>query len=420
MPKGVAMTTTAKKKWTFMVWLAGDNNLEDFGDKDLQEMKQVGSTDNINVVVQFDSMRDDRTRRYYMTRSGAPAADVVEELGETNTGDPKVATEFFKWAIQRYPADHLLGVIWNHGSGIDETDVYARAIARGIPVVRRPGDDPLAIERNLIRSALSSRHRRAVFSTTVEQATNDRAIAYDDTSRDFLDNVELKKVLAEVKRQTGRTLDVVGFDACLMNMVEIAYQLKGTAQVVVGSEELEPGNGWPYHLVLKALAEKPNMTPAQLGSKIVDLYVSSYPSGNITQSALNLAELPNIAKAVNTLATAMKTALKDTAEYAAITKALNAVQKFDMPDFIDLGNFCQELAGRSKTAAVKTATKGVLACLQSDGGFVINQRHKGSGVSGATGVAIYFPRGPVNKVYGRLDFTKATAWKAFLEAYHKS
>jgi hypothetical protein len=414
------MTTTARKKWTFMVWLAGDNDLEDFGDKDLREMKQVGSTDDVNVVVQFDSMRDDRTRRYFMRRGGDPAADMVEELGETNTGDPAVATDFFRWAIQRYPADHLLGVIWNHGSGIDETDVYARAIARGMPIVRRPGEDPLAFERNLVRSAMSSRHRRAVFSTTVEQATQDRAIAYDDTSRDFLDNVELKKVLSEVKRKTGRVFDVLGFDACLMNMVEIAYQLKGTADVVVGSEELEPGNGWPYHLVLKALADKPDMTPAQLGAKIVDLYISSYRTGNITQSALNLAQLANVAKTVNTLATALKAVLKDTTEYTAITKSLNAVQKFDMPDFIDLGNFCQELTTRSKTAAVRNAAKGVLACLQSAGGFVINQRHKGTGVSGATGVAIYFPRGPVNKVYGRLDFTKATAWKPFLEAYHKA
>ena len=78
--------------------------------------------------------------------------------------------------------------------------------------------------------ALSGRHRRALFQSTVAQATHDRAIAFDDTSKDFLDNVELKKVLAEVKRQTGRELDVLGFDACLMSMVEIAYQLRGTAR----------------------------------------------------------------------------------------------------------------------------------------------------------------------------------------------
>ena len=33
-------------------------------------MKKIGSTDAVNVTVQFDSMRDDRTRRYYV-REGA-------------------------------------------------------------------------------------------------------------------------------------------------------------------------------------------------------------------------------------------------------------------------------------------------------------------------------------------------------------
>ena len=121
---------TARKKWTVMVWMAGDNNLEEFGDKDIAEMKRVGSNDDINVVVQLDAMRDDNTRRYFVREGGRPDEDVVEELGETNTGDPAVATDFFRWAIDRYPADRLLGVIWNHGAGIDDTDVY-RAAARG-------------------------------------------------------------------------------------------------------------------------------------------------------------------------------------------------------------------------------------------------------------------------------------------------
>ncbi len=406
--RAAARPSTAKKKWTVMIWMAGDNDLESFGDRDLAEMKRVGSTDAINVTVQFDSMRDDRTRRYYVREGGRPGDDVVEELGETNTGDPAVAADFFRWAIERYPSDRLLGVIWNHGSGIDETDVYARGGARGVP------------ERGLVRAALSGRHRRALFSSTVAQATQDRAIAYDDTSRDFLDNVELKRVLADVKKQTGRVLDVLGFDACLMNMIEVAYQLKGTARVVVGSEELEPGDGWPYDRVLKSLAAAPGVSAADLGAQIVDHYIDSYRAGSITQSALDLSRLDDVARAVDAFAKALTKAIRDAAEYTAVTKSLNATQRFDTPDFVDLGHFCQELAKRSRAAGVKKAAKATLDALGAQNGFVLAERHKGSGVSNASGAAIYFPRGPVNKVYGRLDFAKATAWRAFLEAYHKA
>jgi len=40
---------------TLTVYLAGDNNLSDAGDQDLEEMRSVGSTDEINIVVEFDN-----------------------------------------------------------------------------------------------------------------------------------------------------------------------------------------------------------------------------------------------------------------------------------------------------------------------------------------------------------------------------
>jgi hypothetical protein len=394
-----------KKPWTVMVWMAGDNDLESFGDKDLAEMRRVGSTGEMDVVVQFDAMRDDRTRRYHVGQGGRADADVVAELGETNTGDPAVAVDFFRWAIERYPAERLLGVIWNHGSGIDETDVYSRAVSGGDAA------------RGRARGTLSGRRRRPLFARTVAAAVRDRAIAYDDTARDFLDNLELKRVLAEVKRQTGRVLDVLGFDACLMNMVEVAYQLKGTARIVVGSEEVEPGDGWPYDRVLGSLAAQPALSGAALAAQIVDHYIESYRSGSITQSALDLSRLDEVAGTVDALAVALLKAIRTPAEYAAVTKALNATQRFDMPDFVDLGHFCTEVAKRSRAAAVKAAAKATLAGLGAEEGFVLAARHKGRGVANATGVAIYVPRGNVTTTYGRLDFAKATAWRRFLEAY---
>ena len=97
--KAAAAPARSPKKWTVMVWMAGDNDLESFGDLDLTEMKRVGSTDDIDVVVQFDSMRDDRTRRYHLSAGADLDGDLVQELGETNTGNPLVAIDFFRWAI---------------------------------------------------------------------------------------------------------------------------------------------------------------------------------------------------------------------------------------------------------------------------------------------------------------------------------
>jgi hypothetical protein len=103
-----------------------------------------------------------------------------------------------------------------------------------------------------------------------------------------------------------------------------------------------------------------------------------------------------------------------------VAKALNATQRFDTADFVDLGHFCQEISKRSKSAGVKAAAKATTGALKVSGGFVLAEGHRGAGVANASGAAIYFPRGPVNKAYKKLDFAKATAWRAFLDAFHKA
>ena len=60
-----------KKKWTIMTYMAGDNNLDQNGAEDIEEMKQTGSTSEIQVIVQFDrSGAGQQTKRYYLKKGG--------------------------------------------------------------------------------------------------------------------------------------------------------------------------------------------------------------------------------------------------------------------------------------------------------------------------------------------------------------
>ena len=135
-----------------------------------------------------------------------------------------------------------------------------------------------------------SRTRRALFNTTVAAAVRQRGIAFDDQAQDFLDNMELKKVMTKIKKRLAQKIDILGMDACLMSMAEVAYQMRDVADYSVGSEESEPGDGWPYDRILKALAANPAMTPEELSKTIVTHYLASYKaSDNVTQSAMRLA-----------------------------------------------------------------------------------------------------------------------------------
>jgi hypothetical protein len=411
-----------RKQWTVLVWIAGDNDLDEFGLTDIGEMKRVGSTDDVDVLVQFDRARDQQsgaapqTRRYHLKRDTNLEDDLVQELGETNTGDPAVATDFFAWGMDRCPSEKVLAILWNHGSGIDETDVYDRARDRGLSVERRstPGDSRVPRER--ARRIASSLFRRSLFSTTVEDAVESRAIAYDDTSRDFLDNLELRQVLEQVKERTGRSIDVLGFDACLMNMIEVAYELRDHAGFIVGSEETEPGDGWPYDAVVGTLADTPEASPKEVAATLVQRYLDSYTGDTgITQSAFDLSKADAAAEAVDGLATACIAALDTDAGFAAISKAVKNAQRFYLKDFADLGDFCDRVGAEADLA---DPARAVQAALTGEEGLVAASGHKGSGVERASGAAVYLPIvGDVTVAYDRLAFAERTHWDELLAAY---
>jgi hypothetical protein len=273
------MSSTGKQ-WTVMVYLAGDNNLDGAAMVDLKEMKKVGSGPAVDVVAQLDRQGESHgTKRYHLRKGTALSDDVAEDLGETNMGDPGVLESFLRWGMKNYPAKKLLVILWNHGAGWDDEDIYRTARSEmGLGITRRgqivaPAANGGEISVRRVRTVAGKPFRRALFNTTIASAVRPgaqpRAIAFDDTSKDFLDNIETKKVLSAVTKDLGRPIDILGMDACLMSMVEVAYQVRDSVRVTVGSEEVEPSDGWPYDSILKELASKPEMTAEELAAVIV-------------------------------------------------------------------------------------------------------------------------------------------------------
>jgi len=129
-PQGATMKTQqkTKKSWTVAVYMAGDNNLDPNAYLDLKEMKRVGSTADVNIVAQVDSLSaGSKTTRYQLTKGqGATLSkDAKQKLGNQNTGDPQSLIDFVSWVADNYPADRYALVLWNHGQGWDDTDIFA-------------------------------------------------------------------------------------------------------------------------------------------------------------------------------------------------------------------------------------------------------------------------------------------------------
>jgi subtilisin family serine protease len=374
--------------WLFMVYLDADNNLESAGIDDMNEMETAGSTDDVKIVVQMDRAEqdyyDDTTngnwtdaKRFYVTQDSDTSiinSPVIEDLGEVNMGDPAVLQSFIEWSIANYPAQHYGLVLWNHGSGWRE---------------RERGDETI------------------------------KSICIDDQAGDELTMTELRSALSEAKASTGETLDILGFDACLMQMVEVGYQVMGSVEshlvdITVGSEETEPGDGWDYAATLTALTADPTMTPAELGTQIVNDYVDFYSSSwDITQSAVNLDYMEALATAVDSLAIAMTNAPGD---WAAIETARSSTQEYYYYYYIDLYHFAQ-LVNTDATISqtVRDAASDVMTAVTN---AVIAEGHTAS-VGNSHGLSIYYPESP-GDYFADYEtdvlFSNDTHWDDFLYA----
>jgi hypothetical protein len=184
----------------------------------------------------------------------------------------------------------------------------------------------------------------------------------------------------------------------------------------VGSQEVEPADGWPYTTVLRELAKNPAMTPAQVGKVIVDRYLASYkPNEGVTQSALDLSASTKLEGAIDKLAATLLKELPTEATEVAVMRARRAARDYETRDYIDLVHFCQLLRKFSGSAAVQAACSGVEQTAAQS--FVLASGFKGTGVTNSNGVSVYFPEETISPLYAKLDFAKNNKWNEFLRAY---
>lgn len=115
-------TMTQKARWTILVYMAADSDLDGPTTRDLRQILDVGSTPQVNLLVFCD--KPGGATRYIASK---PGSDAVEEpLGEFNAGSPNNLLDAMRWAAEGWPAERYGLVLWNHGTGWKEDDIYAR------------------------------------------------------------------------------------------------------------------------------------------------------------------------------------------------------------------------------------------------------------------------------------------------------
>ncbi len=264
-----AADEVAQKDWTILVFLNGNNNLDSFGSEDVNEMERVGSNERVNVVVQWASYETRSTKRLLAIKDDdveTVTSPILEDMGLVDMGDVNELVSFVKWGMENYPAKHYMIDIWNHGNGWQKNNA--------LPTLFRD-------------------------------------VSYDDFSGNRITTEQLGTGMAEIRTLLGRNVDVLGFDACLMAMAEVGGEVIDSVNYLIGSEDLEPGDGWPYDDFLGAVNEGgAYKTPVELTADLVRTYAASYSGGSqgntsVALSTHDLAALRNMYPALSNLATSL-------------------------------------------------------------------------------------------------------------------
>ncbi|MEF3280246.1 MAG: hypothetical protein K6357_04700 [Elusimicrobiota bacterium] len=377
----VSKAIKEQKEWTVMVFLNAKNDLEKFGIKDMNEMEMIGSSDKVNIVVEmgrikgYDSSNGDWTgvRRYYITKDNDTNiinSTLISDMGDVDMGDYKSLVAFVKWAKEAYPAKRYLLVIWNHGSGWEKG--FKSSVTKGI--------------------------------------------SYDEASGNHINTPQLGMALKEIGY-----VDILNFDACLMQMAEVAYEIRTHVKYIVASEETEPGDGNTYNTFLDKLIAKPTMTPLELSKAMVDSFSSHYQStgDGSTLSVIDAERMAGFLKKLNEFAYA----LSKIGDKNLVKTAASQTQSYAVSDNKDIYHFASLIYSQTTNSEVKTKAQDLMSFIKTNLVKYNKYTNSSSGWWGPTdysnsnGIAIYLPSYSIANGYSELQWSKYSNWDEFLAWY---
>lgn len=384
-----------KAKWTILTYMAGDNDLEEYVTKNLVDMEKIGSSKDVYLVAQLDrgpnasgsnGVKD--AARYLVLKDNDSKninSPVLKELGPTDMGKPAALKDFLAWGMKNFPAEHYLVIMNDHGGG---------------------------------------------FTGALQDATNDS----------FMSVPQMRDALVGAEKETGVSKDrvILGYDACLMGQAEVAYEMKDAAGILLASEEMIGGTGWPYGPILAsgkivnrlqkltATAEALGVCPAMsfVGLKPEDVArmiieeCAKAPESTLTMSAIDLSKMDGLAKSFDEMGTALLN-IKDSGLKEYIREDIEKSQHYtvgmetspysEMRDAYDIALNIK----KDKRLQDPKLTAAADALMQSIEDCIISEEHVGEGMQNSHGISVYSPtsKGGYDEYdYKSLSFARDTSW----------
>ena len=278
--------------WTFIVFCGTDNNLEKQVPADLQEM--VDANSEIDLVVMYEGLEEADTHLVHIKNGVLTELPLPEELDkEINVGSTGPYIVTIDFVEENFPAEHYGLVFYNHGKGW--------------------------------------------------YGVND-----DWSQNDVLVGAEVTVILQYAYQTLGGLVDIVGYDACYMGQLDVFYDTKDWANIMVSSQDTEIWDGWNWNFLSVC---DDDSTREFIATQICDYYVVDAivdQPRSYTLSAINLTRFDShVMESFNLLFQELSiTAGSDLFKIVASIESSSTYIDKSLFHFYDLYDFASEVKDR--------------------------------------------------------------------------
>ena len=292
---------------TVLAYIAAENSLSygAFHEQDIDEMLQAAGDipTNSRLLIYLDDTSNPRILSIEQQSGRRPTSRVVYEYSEEqNSGDVETLRTVMEWVYDNYPSSTYGLIFWSHGD--------AWLPAKAIP---------------------------------------QRSICIDNERNNYsnsgskMDIADVADVLAGFP-----CFEFIMFDACFMQAVEVAYELRNVARYVIASPAEIPNPGAPYERMVKPFFGVPFD-----GAEVVEQYYRMYNDSvmpvydygsdryGVSLSVIDCGHLDALANATAGMVT--KYVSRDEATDLKGVQRYYPLSSKSRPEFYDMNGYMQRL-----------------------------------------------------------------------------
>ena len=372
----VTVSAESRDEWTILLYMCGADLESDssarLATSDLKEILTVaGQPEDVNFVIETGGAKSwastygissSKLERWHVNNKSLVKDD---SLTYASMGLSSTLQSFLEYGLTNYPADKTGVIFWNHGGGMT-----------GVCFDEKKSDD------SLLNTEIQTAVKGALKNTGHE----------------------------------GEKLEFIGYDACLMQVQDIAIGNAPYFNYMIASEESEAGEGWDYDTWVDDLYAKkstPEILKACVDGFILDNGGTSSSSNDQTLSYLDLSYADEYKAAWEDMAVALKSKVNSSnkSSFKTLVRSAKryAVDSYGSDKYyglVDAKDFVNKLAANS---TFKPDTSYTNAVLTAHSNFV-KYSSKGRGAGNSYGLCMYWGQDSDAKSYYSSTYTTLTNW----------